>query len=276
MDDSASGGSTDRSADTAGDGTEPRPVTTTATSFEVLEQLRTSDDPLGPAALGRRLDLARSTVHRHLATLERLGAVVRAGDDRRDGYRVGLRLLDFGLGAREAHRLYPLAAPKVDELAEETGEKVWCIVPEGSRSVHLYGAAGRRSVRTGVREGSRGYLHQHAAGKAILAHLPADRVREIVDTEGLPAQTPETVTDESELFEQLERIRERGYAFNREESVPGLHAVGAPVRDESGVAVGAISVSGPANRLKGERLHEALPDLLLGATNEVEINLSHG
>lgn len=273
MNDRSADGDADADADRP---SAPRPVTTTGTSFEILEQLRESDEALGPAALGRRLDLARSTVHRHLATLERVGAAVRAGPDGEDGYRVGLRLLDFGLGARDAHRLYPLAAPKVDELAEETGEKVWCIVPEGTRSVHLYGAAGRRSVRTGAREGSRGYLHQHAAGKAILAHLPEQQVREIVAAEGLPARTAETLTDEVELFEQLERVRDRGYAFNREESVPGLHAVGAPIRDESGVAVGAISVSGPANRLKGERLERALPDLLLGATNEVEINLSHG
>jgi DNA-binding IclR family transcriptional regulator len=252
-----------------------RPVSTTETSFDILERIRGSDEPLGPSELGRRLDLAKSTVHRHLATLERLGLVVREGDAERGAeYRPGLRLLDFGLSARERHPLYAVAAPKVDELAEETGEKVWCIVPEGGRSVHLYGAAGRRSVRTGAREGSRGYLHQHAAGKAILAYLSEERTRTIVEREGLPARTAETITDEATLFEELERVRERGYAVNREESVTGLHAVGAPVRDDSGVAVGAISVSGPANRLRGDRLDEVLPNLLLGATNEVEINLS--
>lgn len=250
-------------------------MSTTETSFEILERIRASDEPLGPSALGRRLDRAKSTIHRHLATLERLGLVVRE-DDGAGGaeYRPGLRLLDFGLSARERHPLYPVVAPKVDELAGETGEKVWCIVPEGGRSVHLYGAGGSRSVRTAAREGSRGYLHRHAAGKAILAHLPEGRAREIVEREGLPPRTAETITDEATLFEELERVRERGYAVNREESVRGLHAVGVPVRDGSGVAVGAISVSGPANRLRGERLEGTLPDLLLGAANEVEINLS--
>ena len=251
--------------------TNARPVTTVETTFAILEQLKRADEAaLGVSELASRLDLAKSTVHRHLATLESLGVAVR----HEDGYRLGLRLLDYGLYARNQRRLYAVAKPKVDELAEETGEKVWCITHEHGRSIHLYGATGKHSVQTDAREGSRGYLHQHAAGKAILASLPSVDVREIVDRYGLPAETDRTVTTESELFEQLERIATRGYAVNREESVPGLHAVGAPITDRDGVAIGAISVSGPANRLKGIRLTEELPDLLLGATNEVEINLS--
>lgn len=248
-----------------------RPVKTAETSFELLEQLSAADgDALGVTELADRLGLAKSTVHRHVGTLESLGVVARDGEK----YRLGLRLLDYGLRARGGHDLYHIARPKVEELAETTGEKVWCITEEQGRSVHLFGAAGRNSVTTSARAGAWGYLHQHAAGKAILAHLPETRVRQIVERHGLPAKTPNTVTGEAELFEQLEQIAERGYAFNREESVTGLHAVGAAVTDDDGVAVGAISVSGPANRLKGEWLTDDLPDLLLGATNEIEINLS--
>lgn len=254
------------------DQTNARPVTTVETTFEILEQLKRSDrESLGVTALATRLGVAKSTAHRHLATLESLGIVVR----HEGGYRLGLRLLDYGLYARTQRRLYTVAKPKVDELAEETGEKVWCITHERGRSIHLYGAAGKHSVQTDAREGNRGYLHQHAAGKAILAFLPPADVREIVESCGLPAETDRTVTTEADLFEQLEQITERGYSFNREESVPGLHAVGAPITDRDGVAIGAISVSGPANRLKGSRFTDELPDLLLGATNEVEINLSY-
>ncbi|SEP31124.1 transcriptional regulator, IclR family [Halogranum amylolyticum] len=248
-----------------------RPVKTAETSFALLEQLSEAEgDSLGVTELAEQVGLAKSTVHRHVVTLESLGFVAREGNE----YRIGLRLLDFGLRARDRHDLYHIARPKVEELAEVTGEKVWCITEEQGRSVHLYGASGEHSVQTSARAGAWGYLHQHAAGKAILAHLPADRVRRIVDGHGLPAKTPDTITDETELFEQLEQIVDRGYAFNREESIAGLHAVGAPVTDDEGVAIGAISVSGPANRLKGTRLTDELPDLLLGATNEIEINLS--
>jgi DNA-binding IclR family transcriptional regulator len=59
------------------------------------------------------------------------------------------------------------------------------------------------------------------------------------------------------------------------ESVPRLHAVGAPITDSNGVAIGAISISGPLNRIKGELMTEEIPDLLLGATNEIEINMNY-
>lgn len=250
---------------------EPRPVTTTRTSFRILERLK-EEEPLGATEVADRLELAKSTVHRHLRTLADDGYVVRG----EGGYRVGLRLFDLGAHARQARELYHVARPKVDELAAETEEKVWCITEEAGMSVHLYGASGKRSVRTSAREGQRYHLHQTAAGKAVLAHLPEERVDRIVDRHGLPALTDETLTRRDGLFEQLERIRDRGYALNREESITGLHAVGVPVTDAGDVAVGAISVSGPANRLKGDRLTEELPDLLLGASNEIELNLTYG
>jgi DNA-binding IclR family transcriptional regulator len=246
-----------------------RPVTTVETTFALLERLK-QEGPLGPTALADDLGMAKSTVHRHLQTLERAGVVVST----EEGYRLGLRLFDFGVVARNEHALYAVAKPKVDELARETGEKVWCITEEAGRGIHLYGATGEGSVRTDARDGTRTYLHQHAAGKAILAHLPDGWVDEICDRHGLPARTEHTITDREELFADLDRVRDRGYALNREESVPKLHAVGVPITDEAGHAIGAISVSGPSSRLAGDRLTDELPQLLLGAANEVEINLS--
>jgi len=245
-----------------------RPVTTVETSFEILEHLK-RDGELTLTEVTDRLGLAKSTVHRHLTTLTENGYVVRSGDS----YRIGLKFLDFGVRARDDHVLSPVVQPKVDELATETGEKCWCITEEHGMGIHIYGASGKHPVQTYARLGQQTHLHQHAAGKAILAHLPSERVEAIVDQFGLPAKTDRTITDRAELFAELETIRERGYAFNNEESVVGLHAVGAPICDEDGVALGAISISGPANRLKGSYFESELPDLLLGATNEIEINL---
>jgi DNA-binding IclR family transcriptional regulator len=247
-----------------------RPVKTVETAFAILERVK-RNGPLGPTALAEELGMAKSTVHRHLRTLEREGVVVATGD----GYRVGLRLLDFGVAARDDHALSAVAAPKVDELARETGEKVWCIAEEAGRGIHLYGARGEGSVVTDAREGKRSHLHQHAAGKAILAHLPIGRVHEIVDRHGLPAKTERTITDREELLADLRRTRERGFAINRQESVPKLNAVGVPITGENDRAIGAISVSGPSTRLDGDRLTEGLPALLMGAANEIEINLNY-
>jgi DNA-binding IclR family transcriptional regulator len=247
-----------------------RPVETVERSVAVLEFLKAE----GTATLSEiadELDCAKSTAHRHLKTLEASSFLVGEGK----AYRLGVRFLDYGVAARDRHALFAEARPKVDELAAETDEKIWCTIEEHGRSVHIYGARGKHSVRTHARVGQRHYLHQHAAGKSILAHLPPGRVDEILGVHGLPARTPDTLTDPEELRAELETVRERGYAFNLEESVEGLHAVGAPITDEDGRAIGAISISGPANRLSGTRLREELPDLLLGVVNEISINLAH-
>lgn len=247
-----------------------RPVETVERAIDLLEYLKVN----GPAGIGEiaaEFDCAKSTVHRHLRTLEANSFLVEEDGE----YRLGTRLLDYGIRARDRYALFREARPKVDELAEQTEEKIWCTVEEHGRSIQIYGAQGKRSVRTDARVGSRSYLHQHAAGKAILAHLPPDRVDAILETYGLPARTPNTVTDPAELRAELATIRDRGYAFNLEESVEGLHAVGAAITDDDGVALGAISVSGPANRLAGDRLREEIPTLLAGVVNEITINLAH-
>ncbi len=247
-----------------------RPVKTVETAVGILELIKVRDGATLPE-LTDELDMAKSTVHRHLKTLENLDFVVK-GDD---GYRIGLRTLDFGIYARDQQSVFHEGKDRVEELADETGEKVWLITHERGRSVHLFSATGARSVRTPAREGNQGYLHQLAAGKAILASFSKERVRSIADEYGLPAETEATITDRDKLFDELASIRERGVAFNRGESIPKLNAVGAPITDSNGEAIAAISVSGPSNRVKGTYLTEELPERLLGVTNEIEINLSY-
>lgn len=247
-----------------------RPVETVETAFDIVDTLKRKEGA-GVSELADELGLAKSTVHRHLKTLESRGLLVQDGNS----YRLSTWFLDYGTYVRDRHPLYDLAKPKVDELADETDEKVWCVVEEHGMGVHIYGAQGRHSVKTHARIGKRTPLHQYAAGKAILAYLSDERIESILERYGLSGKTAQTITDRDELFEQLETVRERGYAFNREESVTGVHAVGAPIKDETGTAIGALSVAGPANRLRGDAMTDELPDLLLGATNEIEINLAH-
>ena len=247
-----------------------RTIRSVETAFEIVEHLKDADGA-GVSEVASELGLAKSTAHSHLATLYSKGYVTRDGDT----FHVALRFLDLGNYAREADTLYQVGRSKVDELAEQTGEKVWILAEEHGLGIHLYLASGKRSVQTHARTGQLNYLHQLAAGKAILAYLPDERVEAIVDRYGLPARTEDTITDPDELRADLERIRDRGFAQNREESIPGLHAVGVPITDEGGVAVGSLSLSAPAKRLRGVRFDEEIPNLLLGIANEIEINMAH-
>lgn len=245
-----------------------RPVETVETAIALLETIKRLDGARLTEVVAEH-DLAKSTVRRHLKTLERNGYLVTEGKE----YDVALRFLDYGIFARNNSSLYHAARSKVDELAEETGERVWCMSEENGLVTNLCTASGKKSVRTTARVGARTYLHQIAGGKAILARLPEERVETIVDRRGLPAKTERTITDRDELHEELAEIRERGIAYNRQESINGLHAVAAPIVREGSTPIGSISISGPANRMKGTYFEETLPDLLLGTTNEIELNM---
>jgi DNA-binding IclR family transcriptional regulator len=252
------------------DGTNSKHVDSVEHSFRIVEQLREFDTAT-LSMLDDTLPLSKSTIHRHLTTLIRNEFVVKTGDE----YRLGLRYLDIGgklrndiYGSREIK-------PKIRELAEETDELAQFHVHEHGYVVNIFREAGRRGVFTKVRIGKRQYMHQGAAGKAILAKLPAERVDEILDRHGLPQATPHTITDRETLYSELEEIRDRGVAFNTEETAKGVHTVGAPLMTPDGDVLGSCVVAGPSHRMQGPRFREDLPELIQSVVNELGLNLAH-
>jgi len=224
------------------------------------------------AELTDHVDLSKGSLHTHLATLRDAGLVAKA-----DGrYQLGLRLVTLGETVKADQRVYAAAKNQVDRIAAETGEYADLVVEDGGLEVALKVSRGKRAMETeyhvGVEETPQ-YLHNSSAGKAILAHLPESRVDEIIDRHGLPRRTPNTITDRETLEAQLSTARDRGYAVNDEEDIRGYRAVGAPILDSGGDPLGAISVSAPKSRLKGERFAEEIPDVVMQATNVVEIDI---
>jgi DNA-binding IclR family transcriptional regulator len=246
-------------------------LSTIERGFEVVRTLR----EMGGARvteLAEELDMAPSTAHKYLATLAKERYVVKEGDE----YHVGLEFLDLGTYVKNRKKGYRLSIPKVREIAEETGERAQFVVEEYGRGIYVHTeASDARAVLTDRRAGVHRYLHSSAAGKAILANLPDYRVDEIIDEHGLPAETDQTITDRDELFEELAEISETNVAYNNEESVEGLRAVGVPIQGPEGLVLGSLSVSGPSNRLKGPLYTEEIPDLLLGHANEIELNIRY-
>lgn len=243
---------------------------TTGTSLKIIETLRELDGG-SLEELSEELGLSTSTVHRHLVTLQDYGYVVQEGNT----YKVGLMFLTIGGYAQRQFDAYPAIKSTVDDFAAETGERTQFITNENGSRVYLYTSVGQSAVETGAQNGKRGPLHSSAAGKAILASLPESRVHEIIDSQGLPKTGKNTITDKSELFGELEAVNERGYAFNREETTDGVHAVGTVVTDSNDDVLGGLSVSGPARRLRGELLTDTLPRQLLSAVNELELHIQH-
>ena len=123
--------------------------------------------------------------------------------------------------------------------------------------------------------GKRFYIHQTSTGKAMLSQMTNEEVRRIADQQGLPKLTEKTISDVDQLIDELDEIREKGYAINRGETTEGLRSVGVPVRGADGGTLGAFAIIGPSTRIRGERLERELVDLLRTAVSEFELNLTY-
>jgi DNA-binding IclR family transcriptional regulator len=253
------------STNNAGD----RMVKTTKTVFAIIEKIEDLDRPT-VSELADALDLAVSTVHDHLKTLEATGYVVE--EDKR--YQLGLQFLKLGMASKAYIPVASIIAPYLERIAEETSETAWFLVEENGLSVHLDSAIGEHGLRTANRIGRRSHLHYHAGGKAIMANLPENRIAEIIDRHGLPEKTEHTITDVDALYEDLADIRDRGYALNDNEDIIGARSVSAPLLVDDNV-LGAISVGGPANHLKGDLFMEELPDYITGIANEIRLEMQY-
>lgn len=245
-------------------------VKTAQTTFRILETIKARDEAT-VTELTDEVALSKSSIHNYLKTLEHEGYVVREGNT----YRIGLRLLDLGGYARHKQRIYQLAKEEVTKLAEETGEMTNLLVEEHGRGIYLHRANGEQAVKSDSYIGHRVHLHNTALGQAILAHLPEERVDEIINRYGLPKTTENTITDRDVLFDRLERVREEGVAFDDEARLVGLRCVAKPIINKEGEVEGAISISGPTSRFQGERYQTELPEKLENATNVIELNINY-
>jgi DNA-binding IclR family transcriptional regulator len=244
---------------------------TVATSWEIihtLEKLRGA----GVTELADHLDMPKGTVYTHLATLKEQKYVVK-----QDGkYHLGLHFLSLGEFVKRNDILFRAGRSEVERVAEETDEYVHLVTEEHGELIYLHEARGQNAVGEKYFEKKMeqpGYLHSSAYGKAILAYLPEVRVEEIIEGSGLPQRTEKTITSRDELFDELETIREQGYAQNDEEEIFGTRAVGAPILDENETVIGAVSITMPTSRMQGDDFHEGVPDLVTSAANVIEINI---
>lgn len=247
-----------------------KPVQAAATAFKIIESLRELDGA-GVSELASHLDMPSSTVHDHLRTLESAEYLINTGEE----YRIGSRFLELGGYARSRRRLYRLAQPETEKLADQTGEHANLLIEEHGKGIFLYKAKGEDAVQLDTYIGMRVHMQTTSLGKSILAHYPREKVHKILDRHGLPPATEQTVTDRDTLFDELETIRNQGYATDDEERVEGMRCVAAPILDKDGNVLGAVSVSGPTSRMDEEVFTQTMPKTVRSAANVIEVNMAH-
>lgn len=248
-----------------------RQLKTLITAANLLDLVQ-DQKGVGITKLSEELELAESTVHGYVKTLESWGYLTYEENK----YHIGLEFLNKGGHARTRKPEYDFIIDKLDDLAGQTGERVQFIVEENGRGYYIHTSIGENAVQVDAHIGKKIHLHASSAGKAILAYLPEERFEEVLTEWGTPMYTEQTITDEAALLDELEEIRERGYSVSDQESIEGLRAIGVPIQyQDSDQPLGAISLSGPAHRLQGERFEQEIPNKILGIANEIELDLEY-
>jgi IclR family acetate operon transcriptional repressor len=212
-------------------------------ALDVLFALHESAAPQGVSALGRTLGLPKSSTHRLLASLAGRGLVERDDAGR---YRPGIGLVALGLGVLEREPVVAAARPVLEAEAAALGETVFLVAARAGRLVVLEKAEGTGFLRAAPSVGAEVPVHATAVGKLYLAFDP-ERVE--APRGRFEAFTPRTPGTARALAREVERARERGFADNREEWIPGLSVVAAPVRVR-GRMEGAVAIAASTPRFE--------------------------
>jgi DNA-binding IclR family transcriptional regulator len=213
------------------------------------------------------LSVARSTAHRLLAMLSAYDVVTQ--DPESHAYGPGPLLLELQLAALRNNDMLSVLHPFLEELSGAINETTHLIVLDGPNCRFVDSVESNSALRTTARIGVVYPAYLTSGGKALLAELGSAELRRLFPQRQLPQLTERAPASRDKLFEDLERIREVGYATNFGESELGIHAVAVAQRTSSGGVPAAMAVSAPEQRLPVSRVPEVfelLADITTRAT----------
>lgn len=234
-------------------------VNTVQKAIRILDTLAEGTD-LGLSEIARTLELPKSSVHSILETLRAEKIVER--DDASGRYHLGVKLVELGNRACLELDICRIAAPFLQGLNVEFDETVHLTVLDRDEVLYVDCIESKRRLRTYSVIGVRAPLYCTSVGKAILAFQKDDEIRRILREKGHPRITANTIYTEEELFAEIQRIRELGYAVDDMEHEEHLRCVGAPIRNARGEVFASLSLSGPAERNTHERIASIAPAVM--------------
>jgi DNA-binding IclR family transcriptional regulator len=225
----------------------------------ILEELGKNPRGISIRDLSLKLKLPKGTTHRLLSSLNYY-AYVRQDPNTRN-YSLGLKLVELGNVLLSQLDIRKVAEPFLKDLADRTQETIHMVILDQKEVVYIDKIEADHHIgglRMASRIGARNPAHCCAVGKVLLSFLPDQELDLLIQEKGLRKRTENTITDPTHLKEHLKTVRKQGYAMDDEENEKGIRCVAAPILNEAGKAVAAISLSGPAFRITKKAVLETL------------------
>lgn len=215
------------------------PVKSLAKAMRVMECFTLQEPELGVSEISRKLNMLKTTVYNILSTFEMMGYVRQ--NPRTEKYYLDTRILRMAYVVNNHMGLRDMFLPSLEKIADECGEVCYFGIPQDGEVLYIESVYPSGQARLRNLLGERAPMHCTGIGKAMLAYM------NMPDHE-LSYHTPQTICDRKVLQEEMERIRERGYAIDNMEHEMGIKCVAVPVFGADGQVMAAVSVSGPSMR----------------------------
>lgn len=214
----------------------------------VLEAFDAKHPRLTATDVGRRAGMTRTAARRFLLTWQHLGFV--AGNGKM--YWLTPRVLRLGKAYLESARLPRLVQPYLQRITTRTSETAYLSVLDRDDVLYIARNGPNRNMNTGYILGARAPAQVTAAGMLLLAMRPDDVVHEWLQQHVMQIYTPQTIATTDLLWAEFQRIRANGWALVEQQLDLNVRGVAVPLRDRHGTVVGALSITMPIRREKGE------------------------
>ncbi len=222
--------------------------------LKLLEKISENKFGVALTDLALQVGLPNSTTHRLLMTMQQQGFVMQKGD--LGLWCIGVRAFTVGSAFFRSRDLMTLTHPIMHKLMEKVGETINLSVFDHTNlhAVLIGQVECAELMRMVAPIGGHLPLHASGGGKVFLAAMDDIEVATIIQKTGLVRFTEYTIDTQADLTNELNIIRQQGYAFDNQEHALGLHCIAAPIFDENKQVIAAISISGPTMRITNEKV----------------------
>lgn len=207
--------------------------------LQVLETLAAMDSEMGVRDLARELGIAKSIVQRLLNTLSDRAFIEQDAQSRK--YRIGSKSFEIGAGFTRSGSLAEICLPELEKLSKAHQLNCYLGILRDSEALYIATIQGSGPIAIQVSPGDRIALHTTALGKALLIDMTDAEIRTLLSASRLMRRTASTKVSVPALIAEIRKAEKAGYALSLGENIIGIYSFGAPIRDNTGRIVAAIS-----------------------------------
>lgn len=233
---------------------------TVGKALKVLDAVASAGRPLRLQDVQALCPFPKATTYRLLQTLTREGMLIQSPDTG-GGYALGVRLVRLAHAAWRQSSLAQVARPHLDALSSRLGQTVHLAQLDHAQVLYVDKRNAARPVDMFSEAGKVGPAYCTGVGKALLAFAPPALLNDLLAQQSYHPFTPHTFTDAASLAAELEAVRARGHALDREEHEQGIICVAVPILGAGARCQGALSITGTTTQVTLSGLEALVPGL---------------